>query len=238
MTRGMRLACAALTVTASLSHVANGRADDASPRDDDGTYGRLEGDVSFSIEAGPAATVGENSGADASASLLMRAGVFYLHTVGLVGQYNEGFGNDAQLLRRSAMGAVELRPFLIGRFANDLEQGPAYADLLLDSVALSLGMYRSWNRDRFCANERAAGAADAVTPCDDFGMELGLGVEMSLLPHANTPFIGLRGAMNWSMAERSAAYATPHPSGTFALTLGYHHLVALHLVDASDRLDE
>ena len=101
--KGMRLARAALAATVLLSHATRTQARDAEvPRDDDGAYGRLEGDVAFSIEAGPGISVGEASTSDASGSLLVRAGVLYLLSVGLVGQYNESFGNDAQLLARSA----------------------------------------------------------------------------------------------------------------------------------------
>jgi hypothetical protein len=71
--------------------------------------------------------------------------------------------------------------------------------------------------------------------CADLGMELSAGIELSLLPQANAPFVSLRGALRWSLVEHDPAFESLGPMGFVTLSLGYHHLFQTHLVDAGDR---
>jgi len=203
--------------------------------DDDGAYGRLAGDLSLSVEAG----VSEALGADPyrGEALSSRLGMFYVQTVGIAVQYDEGLGIEALPLRRAVAGVVELRPLFWGRFSENMEQGPATLDLLLDSFALNVGIFGAWPRSRFCSSLADDGAPVAgTTQCPDYGMQTGIGFELPLLPRASAPFIGLRAAMRWSLRDRSAAFDTPPVSGLLTLTIGYRHLFETHLVDAADRM--
>ena len=178
--------------------------------DEAGGYGRFQGDVGLSLEAG----LSESFGGE---SLALRGSVFYLSTVGLVAQYNDSLGLHEQSLQRSFMGGVELRPLFMGRFAQNMEYGPAHLDLLLDSIGIGLGLYRQW-------------------ALPDHGMEVSLGLELPFLPQANAPFVALRGAMRWSLQARTATVDPPAPTGMLTLSIGYHHLFATHAVDAADVL--
>ena len=183
----------------------------ASAAADDGVYGRLDGDLTLSVEAGVSATLGRED--VAGEAIAGRLGLFYLHSVGLYGQYNDSLGSDAQPIARSLAGGVELRPLFLGRWAQDMERGPAHLDLWLDSLSIALGSYGSFMRD-------------------DYGMEASLGSELPLLPQASTPFIAFRAGLRWSLREPREAVA-----GMLTLSIGYHHLFQTHLVDAGDVLD-
>lgn len=203
---------------------------------DDGAYGRLDGDLSVSVEAGISEAVGPEP--YAGEALATRLGLVYLQTVGIVGQWDEGLGVEALPMRRTFAGLVELRPLFWGRFSENMEQGPAFLDLFVDSFGLAVGMYGAWPRARFCGG-RGPGPPGRPPPddgCPDYGMQAGIGFEIPLLPQASAPFIGLRGAMRWSLRDRTAAYDAPPVSGLLTLTLGYRHLFETHIVDASDRL--
>jgi hypothetical protein len=204
--------------SSSLAQVASVRAAD------DGVYGRLDGDVGLSAEAGISEALGARP--HRGEALAVRGGALYVHALGLFVQYDEGLGIEALPMRRSLAGMVELRPLFWLRFANDLERGPATLDMFLDSFALDLGMYGAWPRRRFCGGDA----------CPDFGMQLGTGLELPLLTQANTPFIAVRGAMRWSMRDRSVAAEQAPVSGLLTLTLGYRHHLQAHLADAGDRL--
>ena len=203
---------------------------------DDGAYGRLSGDLGVSIEAG--ITEGLGAEPQAGEALATRLGLIYLQTVGIAFQYDEGLGVEALPMRRAIAGMVELRPLFWGRFSENMEQGPAFLDLFVDSFAIAVGMFGAWPRSRFCDAEATSAAPPPGRGCPDYGMQAGLGFELPLLPRASAPFIGLRGAMRWSLRERSAAFDAPPISGLLTLTPGYRHLFETHIVDASDRLPQ
>lgn len=172
-----------------------------------------------------------------------RVTVLYMSTVGVFGQYNESFSIASQPVARSVVGGFELRPLFVGRWSQNMEHGPPHLDLWLDSFSLTLGLYNLWRQPRFCTPPRG---------CHDVGMELSLGMELPLLPQANTPFIALRGALRWSLedlggphgapdgapdgAPHGGPHGAPPPMGLITLTLGYHHLFETHLVDAADSI--
>jgi hypothetical protein len=198
--------------------------------DADGSYGRLEGDLTLSIEAGASAAL--RSGESASGSLAARAGTFYLHTVGLIVQYNDALELEEAPLARSIVGAIELRPLFLGRFAQDMERGPAHLDLFADSFGLGLGIYGSWQSERQCV-EMPMGRLPR--PCRDLGMELSVGAEIPFLGRANSPFVGLRAAVRWSLVDAPPLQQDLPPQLMLTLSFGYHHVLLVHLVDAGDR---
>jgi hypothetical protein len=186
----------------------------------DGVYGRFDGDVALSLEAGVSEALGAGVGGE---SLALRGGVFYLGTVGLACQYNEAFDIAALPLARSVVGAIELRPLFLGRWASDLEHGPALLDLFVDSLALGMGIYGAWP-------EAAAGFYP------HHGLELSLGVSLPFIAQASAPFVALRAALRWPLAGDDPGAIAGDMTGLLTLSLGYHHLFSAHLVDAGDRL--
>ena len=188
---------------------------------DDGAYGRLDGDLAFGLDVGV-------SEAFPGESIAGRLTTSYLHSAGVYAQYNDSLGLQAQPTARSIVAGVELRPLFLARFGSDLEQGPAYLDLLIDSLGIALGTY---------------GVALPAQDCDESGLgcwraglELGAGLELPLLPHADGPFIALRCAWRWPTSSRNAEpTAIDVPRGMLSLSLGYRLVVMSHLVDAGDR---
>jgi hypothetical protein len=93
----------------------------------DGAYGRLDGDLAPSVEAG--AVLGPRAAAPAAQGRLL-----YLDTAGLQATW---FGASPRRPWSASLGA-ELRPLFLPRFLKNREQGPARWDLLLDSLHLGL----------------------------------------------------------------------------------------------------
>jgi hypothetical protein len=188
---------------------------------DDGAYGRLAGDLALSLQVGM-------SEAFPGESLAGRLGASYLHTAGVYAQYDDSLGLRFEPTARSVGAGVELRPLFLPRFGSDLEQGPAYLDLFIDSLCIALGVY---------------GAASSTDECNGsgldcwrVGLELGAGVELPLLPQADGPFIALRGSGRWPTTPHGAeTTAIDRPGGMVSLGLGYRLVVMTHLVDAGDR---
>ena len=189
----------------------------------DGSYGRLEGDGSFAVEAGTSATFGPE--AQSGESLALRAAVFYVHTVGLVAFYDESFELASQPTRRSFAGSIEVRPLFLGRFARNLEQGPAWVDLTVDSLALSMGMWGAFPQPRFCPPR------DCPT---DYGMQAGLGLDLPLWADADSLYVAFDANLRWNLSPTGDR---PPPAVMLTLTLGYQHGFSFGLVDAGDGLE-
>lgn len=217
--RGRTMLAAQALVMGSALTQGEARAADG-PALRDGSYGRLETDLGLSLEAGVAETFrGE--------ALVGRLATTYLHTIGTYLAYADGLGTRERSSPRSVAAGVELKPLFLARFATDAERGPALLDLLADSAALSLGIYGAAGPGGECA----ATAYD----CWELGMEVGLGVELPLLPRAEGPFVALRGAARFAGEEPAAGPADrPTVGGIAMLSLGYRLLVMAHLVDAAD----
>ena len=161
-------------------------------------------------------------------SLAGRLSASYLHTAGVYGRYDDSLGLQFEPTARSVGAGVELRPLFLARFGGDLEQGPAYFDLFVDSLSIALGAYGA----ALSADDCSGTGLD----CWRVGVELGAGVELPLLPHADGPFIALRGGGRWPAGPRGAeATAIDRPGGMVSLSLGYRLVVMTHLVDAGDR---
>src|SRR3954470_2924095 len=88
-------------------------------------YGRFQGDLDLSLAVG-----GELAQSGPAAALAARA--FYLETAGLYATYADALGTSREARRSAALG-VALRPLFLPRWASDLEHGPGWLDLTIDS---------------------------------------------------------------------------------------------------------
>jgi hypothetical protein len=196
-------------VVAALIALASTRAARA---DDDGVYGRLDGDLELRVEAGAAFAPG-------GPSLAAGAAALYLGTAGLYVNYTDALGSHAPDLTRSIAFGVHLQPLFLARYGSDLEHGPARLDLLVDSFGLEIGSFWAAPRGRGLLAEP--------------GLELATTLGIPILASGNGPFLALRGALRLHQEESSGAIGR---DGIFSLTLSFHHTVTAHLVDAGDRL--
>jgi hypothetical protein len=95
----------------------------------DGVYGRFDGDVDLGIG------LGGRLGAPGFGPNLRLSGHF-LSTIGLCADLTLPVTGDEGW---SLGTAIDLRPLFLPRWALDLQQGPAFVDLLVDSISVSAG---------------------------------------------------------------------------------------------------
>ncbi|WP_437785092.1 hypothetical protein [Sorangium sp. So ce1097] len=183
--------------------------------ENDGAYGRLDGDLDLRAGAGASLAAG-------GPALSARAAAVYLQTAGLYAHYTDALGAEGTPVARSIAGGVLLQPLFLARYASDLERGPPWLDLFLDSVALGVGSF--WE-----APPRAGLAPEP-------GLELSLSLDVPLLGDATGPFIGLRGALRFRGPELAGAEsARDAQRALLSVTLSWHHVLRVHIVDAGDR---
>ncbi|HVK69367.1 MAG TPA: hypothetical protein VM694_33150 [Polyangium sp.] len=210
-TRGVGLAV--LLVLGSSA--ATARADDDGP---DGVYGRLDGDLDVRVGAGAAFARG-------GPALAAHASLLYLSSAGLYAHYTDALGTDGPAVTRSIAAGVVIEPLFLGRFATNLEHGPARFDLGLDSFALGLGAF--WEAPR--------GGTFSAEP----GFEFSIGLGIPFFANATGPVLGVRGALR----VRPGAFAGAAPfhlidqGALLSVTLTWRHIVPVHLVDVTDRLE-
>ncbi len=112
------------------------RASDVIPPD--GVYGRLRGDAALSLEAGGGVAFAPDGvrpaiGVTARARFLDMAGIFLT------------YDNAPGATRLDALSlGVDLRPAMFGRIFSDLEHGPRFLDLFVDSIGVDVGL--AWVR--------------------------------------------------------------------------------------------
>jgi hypothetical protein len=189
-------------------------AGDATAADGDGAYGRLDGDLELRLGGG--AAIGRGG-----PSMEIGAGALYLGTAGLYGLYTDSFGGVGAGATRTVAAGVRLQPLFLGRYASNLEQGPARLDLLLDTLGFEIGAWWGW------------GGVPAASLPGTAGLELGVGVALPILRRATGPFLTVRGALR----VQPAGTGTPaggDESGLLSVTLAWHQVVAAHLADAGD----
>jgi len=162
---------------------------------DDGVYGRFDGSVALSGSLGAELE-------DAEARAAVRLAAHYIWTAGVYVRYSDAFGGAEERPERVASFGVDLRPLFLPRFALDMEQGPAWLDLALDSLSLNGGAYFAKPRQRDFGDER--------------GFEAGLGFGVPLCGAA-------RGA--WLDARAERRFADRGDSAwLFTLGLSFHAL--------------
>jgi hypothetical protein len=182
----------------------------------DGVYGRLDGDLDLRLGAGVAVAKG---GPQLAASV----SALYMSTAGLYVHYTDALGSEGPAVIRSIATGVTLEPLFLGRYALDLERGPARLDLFLDSISLQMGAF--WDLPR--------GSAFARDP----GFEFALGFGFPILPRATGPVIGVRGALRFG-APALAGEANGNiidKGALLSITLSWRHILPMNIVDAGDR---
>jgi hypothetical protein len=114
---------------------------DAARGEGDGAYGRFDGDLDLGVAAGAnVALTSRGVGAGA------RVNALYYFTGGLYASYGQMLTGLRDPERRAGFG-LELRPLFLPRWALDLERGPAFLDLTLDSLNLGVGGFAASPRD-------------------------------------------------------------------------------------------
>lgn len=211
----MRSRCARAFIAAWVG-VATAWAPSAKAQDD-GVYGRFDGDLELSAGAG----VGV---ADGGPLLGLSAAALYLSTAGTYVHYTDALGSEDLVHRRAIASGVQLRPLFLGRWGRDLERGPARLDLWLDSLALLMGAV--WEQPHDGGFQSAP------------GFELAVLSEFPILPDATGPFIGLRGALRFRDRdlEGRGDGNVVSMGALLNLCLSWHQVVGVHLVDAGDTL--
>lgn len=184
--------------------------------DDDGAYGRYDGDLDLRIGAGVGLMQeGPALSAFASAMLLSSAGV-YVH-------YADAF-DDTRRVPRSISTGLVIEPMFLARTAFNLQIGNGRLDLAIDSFAIGLGAY--WTIPRQPTN-----------PLNDPGLEFSLGFGLPFLPSASGPLLGFRAALRATPAAMAGrqTFGLMEQGAYLSITLAWRQLVSAHLVDARDR---
>lgn len=184
--------------------------------EDDGAYGRYEGDLDLRLGAGAGLMKeGPALSAFASAMLLSSAGIYV--------NYLDAFDDQRHVPRSISTGLV-IEPVFLARTAFNLQIGSGRSDLLIDSFAIGLGAY--WTIPRLPTNPR-----------NEPGIEFSLGFSVPFLPRASGPMLGIRGALRASPAAMAGTekFGLMEQGAYLSLTLGWRQLVTAHLVDARDR---
>jgi hypothetical protein len=145
--------------------------------DQDGVYGRFDGDLTLTLGLGAEFQEG------AHAAALARA--LYYHTAGLSLSYADSLGAELDV-RRAGFVGVELRPLFLPRWALDLELGCPLLDLTLDSLALGAGMFVARRAE---PDETRA------------GLELSLGLGVPLFAKADGLWLEARGFVRPALDE-------------------------------------
>jgi hypothetical protein len=202
--RGPGIALAA--ALAALTTTTSARAEE------DGVYGRLDGDLELRVEAG----AGFASGGP---SLAAGVSALYLGTAGFYAHYTDALGTPGADVTRSIAAGLHLEPLFLARYASDLEHGPARLDLLIDSFGVEIGSF--WSAPR--------GYGLAAEP----GLELAATLAVPLRARVSGPFLALRGALRLRQDDAASALER---TGLFSLTLSFRTVLPVHLVDAGDRL--
>lgn len=180
--------------------------------DDDGVYGRLDGDLALSLGAGVGVV------RDGALGAVIARAVF-VESVGLYATYADSFGGSDTVARTFSTG-VELRPLFLVRFASNLQSGPPTLDMAIDSLAIGLGAH--WT------SPSSGGSSTA-------GLELGAGFEVPLFREASGPWIGVRGVLRWGASDFAGTTGPASDRGALALlTLSWQKRVTARIADAGD----
>jgi hypothetical protein len=162
----------------------------------DGVYGRFEGDLEISVGAGAELDEHGQRGA-------LRLALHYFSMIGVAATYAERLGGEGAL--RSFAAGVDLRPAFIPRWSENLEQGPGFVDLMIDSISLGLGGF--W----------------AEPPGGDFGevrgFELSGGLGIPLFGRAPGLWLEARAVGRWAEVTSSAS---GRGEGVALITLSWH----------------
>jgi hypothetical protein len=191
----------------------------ASAAEEDGSFGRIEGDVTL------VGGVGGGMVADSKRALgHVEVRARYLQAAGIFLGYEEADAFspavDRGALRRAFLGGVEFRPLFPIRFLKHAEQGRAFGNLIIDSFALDFGPI-------FSVREGYATARP--------GLLAGLGAEIPIGTDEDGLWIRLATTLRWTPERLDGDGSDPSGrSVVFLIGLAWHQVVATHLVDAGD----
>lgn len=165
-----------------------------------GVYGRLDGDLVLSAEImGGYADAAAGSAGAASAAVRAR----YMDMTGVALGYDRAIASE----RHDALWlAIDFRPAWLARLTNDMEQGPRWLDLALDSIGIELG--GAWVRP-----------GEAVRARGGFGFVLGGGFEVPLV-WSRGDGVMLRFAARWITSHPWDAQGTGARDGLFEAGAG------------------
>ncbi len=150
---------------------------DETPRTSgDGVYGRFSGDMDLGLAVGGEADRDAARGA-------ARLDLHYFSMAGVYLGMSDALGRDVDGSRRVLSLGVDLRPGFVPRWAKGMQQGPAFVDLFVDSIALGVGAFWSQPRGGDFGDRR--------------GFEASLGFGLPLAGRAPGPWIEARGLLRW-----------------------------------------
>lgn len=171
--------------------------------DVDAAYGRLDGDVAVAASAGVAVSSSEGEAVTRfDGDLRLR----YLQTAGLFGTVEAGEGSVLAT-------GIELRPLFVSRWALGRELGYPRLDLLIDSLAIEVGVA-------------------FLHPGSERALQAGFGLELPFFTTASGPMLGVHAGLRWT---DEALAGGAGGTGFIALTLGWQQIFTGHVVDYEER---
>lgn len=195
--------------------IAHSAAASAQPPRTDGIYHRFDGDLSAQLDLGMAV-------ADANPAASARITLRYLQTAGLYAHYTDDFRSELSAASRALATGVELRPLFLPRTSYDLERGPAWLDLFVDSFSLRCGAVFG----------RRPGL-EARAP----GLELGLGLGLPLTRSAAGPWLDASASLRFAQTHLAGESSTSlRRDSLVALSVGWQGFLDANIVDAGDGL--
>ncbi|MDP9035455.1 MAG: hypothetical protein M3O50_11665 [Myxococcota bacterium] len=182
------------------------------------SYGRLDGDVTFVLEAGIAIGPRNPRG-------LGGARLRYLDTAGWFMTYEDaGFVGAESAPQRVLATGCEMRPLFLFRWLRDYETKRPFFDLVVDSIGIELG----------AAFAQRAGSSFSSRP----ELQAGLGFEVPLSASGTGFWLDVHGGMRWSgdALEQRAIRTADDRAAYLAITLAWHQFFPAHVVDTGDVL--
>ncbi len=155
---------------ANVAKVENLKADSSR----DGVYDRFDGDLDLGL------ALGAEFGSAGTPAPIVRGSAHYYAIAGLYAGGRVKAGDDSAPSLFDL--GIDVRPLFVPRWAEGYETGPAFFDLTLDSLSLSLGGFWSAKSDR---REAAS------------GFEASFGFGLPLLASAAGPWLEARGVLRY-----------------------------------------
>lgn len=165
----------------------------------DGVYGRFDGDLDLGAGLGVATWSKRALGA-------ARLSLHYHSTLGVYAGYADALARQDGIERVADVG-LDLRPLFLLRWSRDAEQGPATADLIIDSLSLGAGAFFA----------QPAGSDFGATR----GPALSLGIGAPLAGKAAGPWLEARYLWRWVNPGGGDRESTDHAA---LLVLSWHAL--------------
>ncbi len=175
----------------------------------DGVYERFEGDLDLGLALG-----GELGGAGSRGLAWLSA--HYFSMLGTYVYYADALGGGAAPVRTLAVG-VDLRPAFIPRWAENLEQGPGWFDLTVDSMSVGLGAF--WHQPH-------SGSFG-----EQQGLEGSVGLGFPLSSGASGPWLRVRGILRW---PETLGARHPPTEAAVGLMVGWNVLATTPLATAAN----